>query len=186
MENIYPHLPRPADPQDFQPHLLDSHDYMRPGFVATRQHTPKALIFLSLASISTTPGSPLACPSDLGKGRTFFFKVTNRQEGMVLDLCFQCGKEEIQEVQINKKVKYSNLPFTDHGMCPGWCGSVNWVLTCGWKGHRFNSQSGHMPELQAETPAGVNERQLINVSLTQWCFSPSLSPSLPFSLKINK
>ena len=33
---------------------------------------------------------------------------------------------------------------------------------------------------------GVYERQQIDVSLSQWCFSPSLSPSLPLSLKRNK
>ena len=33
---------------------------------------------------------------------------------------------------------------------------------------------------------GTCERQLINVSLTHWCFSPSFSFSLPLSLKINK
>ena len=32
----------------------------------------------------------------------------------------------------------------------------------------------------------VCKRQLIDLSLAHWCFSPSLSPSLPFSLKINK
>ena len=32
---------------------------------------------------------------------------------------------------------------------------------------------------------GVCERQLMDVSLTHWCFSP-LSPSLPLSLKVNK
>ena len=31
-----------------------------------------------------------------------------------------------------------------------------------------------------------NERQAIDVSLSRGCFSPSLSPSLPLSLKINK
>ena len=33
---------------------------------------------------------------------------------------------------------------------------------------------------------GLCERQPIDVSLTQGCFSPSLSPSLPLSLKVNK
>ena len=33
---------------------------------------------------------------------------------------------------------------------------------------------------------GVCERQPADVSLTLQCFSPSLSPSLPLSLKINK
>ena len=33
---------------------------------------------------------------------------------------------------------------------------------------------------------GVYERQLIDVSFVHRCFSPSLSPSLPLSLKISK
>ena len=33
---------------------------------------------------------------------------------------------------------------------------------------------------------GACGRQLVNVCLTRWCFSPSPSPSLPFPLKINK
>ena len=33
---------------------------------------------------------------------------------------------------------------------------------------------------------GVCERQPVDVSLTHQCFSSSLSPSLPISLKINK
>ena len=49
------------------------------------------------------------------------------------------------------------------------------------KGHQFNSQSGHMPGLQARSPVGA----MWDVT-THWCFSPSLSPSLPLSLKINK
>ena len=33
---------------------------------------------------------------------------------------------------------------------------------------------------------GAYERQPIHVSLTHWCLSPALSPSLPPSLKLNK
>ena len=65
--------------------------------------------------------------------------------------------------------------------CSGWCGSVDWVLACEPKGHQFNSQSGHMPGLQARSSVG-GEWEVT----TPWCFSPSLSPSLPLSLKINK
>ena len=32
----------------------------------------------------------------------------------------------------------------------------------------------------------VYERQLIDISFSHWCFSPSLSPTLPISPKINK
>ena len=54
------------------------------------------------------------------------------------------------------------------------------------KGHQFNSQSGHMPRLQTKSPTRAGKKQPIDVSLQHQCFSPSLSPSLPLSLKINK
>ena len=34
---------------------------------------------------------------------------------------------------------------------PNWCGSVDWVPACEPKGCWFDSQSGHMPELQARS-----------------------------------
>ena len=64
---------------------------------------------------------------------------------------------------------------------PGWSGSVDWVLACKPKGLQLDSRSGHMPGLRARSPVvGAWEAP------THWCFSPSLSPSLPLSLKINK
>ena len=55
---------------------------------------------------------------------------------------------------------------------------------------------GHMPRFQVWSPVGVPrlvvpdwgtyKRQVMDVSLTRWCFSPPLSPSLTLSLKINK
>ena len=64
---------------------------------------------------------------------------------------------------------------------PGWCGSVDWVPDWEPKGHRFDSQSGHMPGSQARSPVwGAWE------ATTHWCVSSSLSPSLPLSLKIIK
>ena len=61
------------------------------------------------------------------------------------------------------------------GQKSGWCGSVDWVLAFEPKGHWFNSQSEHMPGLQARSPVrGVRE------ATTHWCFSPS--PSLPTPL----
>ena len=77
--------------------------------------------------------------------------------------------------------------FSGHSQCceeemgPGWCGSVDWVLACEPKGRWFHSQSGHMPGLRARCPVGGARE-----ATTHWCFSSSLSPSLPLSLKINK
>ena len=54
---------------------------------------------------------------------------------------------------------------------------------CEPKGRQFNSQLGPMPGLWAGSPVwGTQE------ATTHWCFSPSLSPSLPLSLQkwINK
>ena len=62
-----------------------------------------------------------------------------------------------------------------------WCGSVDWALACEPTGHWFNSQSGHMPGLRARSSVGVALE-----ATTHWCFSLSLSPSLPLSLNTNK
>ena len=71
----------------------------------------------------------------------------------------------------------SSVAYCRKGNCsPGWCGSVDWVLACEAKGHWFNSQPGHMPGLQSKSPLGGAW-----VATTHWCFSPSLSPSLPLS-----
>ena len=58
---------------------------------------------------------------------------------------------------------------------------VDWVPACEPKGHQFNSQSGHIPGLQARSPVGGAWE-----ATAHWCFSPCLSPSLPLCLKINK
>ena len=60
---------------------------------------------------------------------------------------------------------------------PPWCGSVVWVATCEPESCWLDSQSGHSrpgPQL------GACERQPVDVSLTHWCFFPSLllSPCL--------
>ena len=57
---------------------------------------------------------------------------------------------------------------------------MDWVLPCEPRGCWFHSQLGHMPGLQARSPVGG-----IWEATTHWCFSPSLSPSLLLSLKIN-
>ena len=43
--------------------------------------------------------------------------------------------------------------------------------------------SGHIPRLQVQSLVGACKRQLVNISLSYWCFSPTLFPSLPLSLK---
>ena len=64
---------------------------------------------------------------------------------------------------------------------PGWCGSVEWVLACQLEGCWFDYQSGHTPGLWARSLVGI-----VWEATTYWYFSPSLSSSLPLSLKINK
>ena len=53
------------------------------------------------------------------------------------------------------------------------------------EGCQFNSQSGNIPGLQVRSPVAPTQRQkrMISVSLWHLCFSPSISPALPFSLK---
>ena len=63
---------------------------------------------------------------------------------------------------------------------PGWCGSVDWVLARDPKGLQFNSQSGHMPGLQARSPVGgvweaTNQcLSHVDVSLPLFAFPSSL------------
>ena len=58
-------------------------------------------------------------------------------------------------------------------------GVAQWI-ECQPKGLQVNSWSGYIPWLRARSPfGGVREA-------TDQCFSPSLSPSLPLSLKIKK
>ena len=61
-----------------------------------------------------------------------------------------------------------------------WCGLVDWALACKPKGHWFDPQSDHKPRLQARSPIGSAWE-----ATTHWCFSLSLSPSLPLC-QINK
>ena len=49
------------------------------------------------------------------------------------------------------------------------------------RGRPFDSQSGHMPGLRARFQVGD-----VREATTHGCFSPSLSGSLPLSLKVNK
>ena len=58
-----------------------------------------------------------------------------------------------------------------------WCGSADWEPACEPKGGQFDPQSGRMPGLWARSPVGGAWE-----ATTHWCFSPSLSPSLPLCL----
>ena len=58
---------------------------------------------------------------------------------------------------------------------------MDWVPACEPKGHCLSSPWGHMPGLWDRSPARGAWK-----AATHWCFSPSLAPSLPLCLKINK
>ena len=102
--------------------------------------------------------------------------------GMVQKIRFQmyCGKRTGFHALGRPKGRWRKS-FKNWKSCPGWCGLVDWVLACEAKGHWFDSQWGHMPGLGPRSPKGGTER-----ATTHWCFIPSLSPSLPLFLKINK
>ena len=51
-----------------------------------------------------------------------------------------------------KIIRFSVLFLKVKKFCPGWCGSVDGVWACKPKGCEFDSQSGHMPGLQARSP----------------------------------
>ena len=69
--------------------------------------------------------------------------------------------------------------FKKHWSGPGCCGSVDWAPACEPKGHQFDCQSGYMSGLWTRCPVG-------GAWEIHGIFSPSLSPSLSRSLKINK
>ena len=69
--------------------------------------------------------------------------------------------------------------FKEWSQGPGWCGSVDWVPACEARGHWFDSQSGHVPGLQARSPVGGAWE-----ATTHGCFFPSFS--LPSPLSKNK
>ena len=58
-------------------------------------------------------------------------------------------------------------------------GVAKWAPAWDPKVHRFNSQLGNMPGLQARSPVRGMQKA------TNRCLSPSLSPSPPLSLRIN-
>ena len=64
-------------------------------------------------------------------------------------------------------------------------GSVDWVLACEPKGYWFSSQSGHIPELWARSPAGGMWEAAVSLSRTDISlhFCLLLFPSLQ---KLNK
>ena len=53
-------------------------------------------------------------------------------------------------------------------------------VACELKAHQFDSRSGHMPGVWARSPVGSLQEA------ANRCFSPSVSPSHPLSLNINK
>ena len=76
-------------------------------------------------------------------------------------------------------IGYLDILFIKYIFSPGWCASLDWTLACEPKGHRFDSQPGHMPGLWARSPVGSSRE-----ATTHWCFSLILPP-FP-SLKIKK
>ena len=59
--------------------------------------------------------------------------------------CLVEGREVRDQVGRSEGIK-------KHRSGPSWRGSVDSVPACKPKGHRFGSQSGHMPGLQARSP----------------------------------
>ena len=115
-------------------------------------------------------------------------QILVRAHAWVAGVVPRWGMYERQQINVSLShwcfLFFPSLPFSlkiksfKRNMSPGWCGSVDWTLDWEAKGRWFNSQSGHMPGLQARSPVrGAWEATI------HWCYSPSLSPSLPLSKK---
>ena len=86
--------------------------------------------------------------------------------------------------EISGNVIVPNMPlvlYHESKYSSGWCDSVDWVPAYEPKGCQFDSQSGHVPGYRTGPWLGG-----IWEATTYWCFSPSLSLSLPLSLKIKQ
>ena len=104
--------------------------------------------------------------------KSMIFGTKSLDSILVLSLSKQIAVSLTLYVSLSTCVKWGYIS-------PGWYGSVDWVQACEPGGCWFGSRSGHMPGLQARYPVGDAQE-----ATTHWCFSPSLSPSLPLFLKI--
>ena len=128
----------------------------------------------------------------------FYLKWFNRYQFLCIDfipikstyLAFQIqsnidASSSIYFLKYDFIFKYLRNPITcapkNNYRSPGWCGSMDSVAACEPKGHQFDSQLGHMPRMWDRSPVGSPQE-----ATTHWCFSPSLSPSIPLSKKVNK
>ena len=109
-----------------------------------------------------------------GSGRTselqnwtkqFSLKTTER------DILTESRKKNMEDSFRNTNIRLSGLKKErkKENSSPGWCGSVDWASAWEPKGHQFDSQSGHMPGLQARFPVGGDRE-----ATTHWYFSPFL------------
>ena len=81
-----------------------------------------------------------------------------------------------QQSEKSQGICWQMLWWFNNVVMPGWCGSVDWALAWEPRCCQFDSQSGHMPGLQAGSPGWVQRGN--------WSMFLSLSFSLPLSLKI--
>ena len=104
-----------------------------------------------------------------------------------LKAVFESKKQTTQQLQ--DRHYDTCFKYTDHFEIPNsldLCGSVGWAPSHKLKGHWLDSQSGHMPRLQVQSPVGAGMRGNRLIFPSHIKVSLPLSLSLPHSLKINK
>ena len=86
------------------------------------------------------------------------------------NICKALENTKIKNYMIHRKKNKLKTSFVS----PGWCGSVEGVLTCEPKGHQFSSQSRAYAQVVGGSPVGGVQKATTLIFL-------SLSPCLPLS-----
>ena len=118
-------------------------------------------------------------PKVKGRGLVYFNHIGSQ--------CFRCF-DPLEDINNIHLVLKRNQHFKKLFIFSALAGVAQWIecRPVNQKGTGSIPSQGTCLACRPGPWLGVYKRQLMDVSLSHRCFSPSLSPFLPFSLKVNK